>query len=370
MNTNKKYYVDNDDIRLNILTVAEKCNIEYDTNAGTKGTFYAQCPFCDSKSKKMYLTVDNGKFKNMAHCNKCGVTHSSIALYGKMKNLSLEDARKELLNDGFSENARIKKIIKEGESKPCCLDTAPIDKLNSVYTDFLKLLKLSTSSYNDLKRRGLSDSYIKEKGYKSIQGSYTERCRIANKLLEMGHDLRGVSGFYKDKYNKWTFSALEGYLIPIRDLLGRIISFQIRLDKPINNLRYMYFTSAKYETGAKAICAPNVSFGKDTKVINVTEGPLKADISTFFSNETFLGVPGVNSGIDILLKYIEEINPVKVVLCYDMDMYQTKEVKEALIKLIGLLDKKDIYYELKLWDKRFKGIDDYYFALSKKESNL
>ena len=353
-----------DDVRLSILTVADKCGIDYDIKPYAHGRYLAHCPFCDSSSKKLSLTTDSGKgYKNVYKCYKCGESGSAIKLYATLKGLNNKEAFKELITNGdVNKNTKIEKIIKKGNEIPSCLETADLDTLDKVYKDFIKLLKLDRSSYENLKSRGIDDDYIRIKGYKSIPANYQERYEITNKLINMGHRLEGIAGFYKDEYNKWTFNGTQGYLVPIRDLNGRINSFQIRMNQKINKLRYTYFTSSKYSTGAKALAIPNVSLGKNTDYIYITEGPLKGDIASFFSGDTFFSVPGVNAGIDILIKYLKEVNPIKVIICYDMDMYEIPEVKNALVKLINKLNDVGIYSELKLWDKKYKGIDDYYYS--------
>ncbi|EGT0691006.1 CHC2 zinc finger domain-containing protein (plasmid) [Clostridium perfringens] len=365
-NNNNKYDLEND-IRFSILTVAEKCGIDYDPKPIGHGRFIGQCPFCESSSKKLSLVVDDGKkYKNSYRCFKCGKYGSAISLYGEMKGLDNKTALKELANDGeITNNVKIKRALVDSKEHPSCLETADIDTLDKVYNDFLKLLPLYQSSIDNLKKRGLSDQYIKLKQYKSLPKTYQERYAIADKLIKMGYKLEGIAGFYKDEYNHWTFTKAQGFLIPIRTLEGKICSFQIRLDKKIGKLRYLYFTSSKYETGAKALAAPSISYGRDTKTVYITEGVLKGDVATYFSNDTFISVPGVNSAIDILIDILKKINPINTVICYDMDMYDNEDVKKALLKLIRLLNDVGIYCEIKLWDKNFKGIDDYYQAIHK-----
>ena len=353
-----------DDIKFNILEVAEKCGIEYDSKPNRRGTFLAKCPFCESSKMKLSLAVElpNGK-KNVYRCAKCGSHGSSISLYAKIKGISNKKAREELLNNSFRENKYIKKIIKNSLQLPNCLETTNIDKIDRVYNALLNNLTLSESSYINLKNRGLSDEFIFLKGYKSIPENYEDNIKICKKLISNGYDLSGVPGFYKNKFNCWTFNSIQGYFIPIRNLEGKICSMQIRMNEKFNGLRYIYFTSSKYATGSKALALPNVSYGSNgINDIYITEGPLKGDIASYLSNDTFISVPGVNSGLNILIEYLLKLKPNRVIIAYDMDMFEVVEVKHALINLHSLLKKNKIYSEIKFWDKHFKGIDDYYIA--------
>lgn len=356
-----------DEMKINILLVADKCGIEYETKPYSHGRYMAQCPFCESNSKKLSLTVESANgYKNVYRCYKCGASGHSVALYANLKGLNTKEAFKELISDHeVSNNKKIEKLTKASKEIKPCLETADTKTLNSVYSDFIKLLRLNKECYENLKSRRLSDEYIKLKGYKSIPTSFEERYSITNKLLNMGHKLDGIAGFFKDKYDKWTFCGTQGYLIPIRNVQNEIISFQIRMNELRGNLRYTYFTSSKYETGAKALAVPNVSYGKNIDYIYITEGPLKGDVASYLSDDTFVAVPGVSSGIDILINYLKDLNPIKSIICYDMDMYKIPEVKNALNRLIFKLNEANIYCELKLWDNNYKGIDDYYYSIKK-----
>lgn len=370
MKNYKNKYDFKNDVRFSILTVAEKCSINYDPKPNGHGTFNAECPFCESSSKKLSLVVEaniNGKtYTNSYRCFKCGEYGNAIGLYARLKGIDKQTAIKELANDiNVSKNKEVEKKIIDSKEHPSCLETADINSLDKVYRAFLDLLPLYESSLKNLRDRGLTDDYIRLKKYRSLPRSYKERYAITDKLIEMGFNLEGIAGFYKDKYNHWTFSNSQGFLIPIKTIDNKICSFQIRLDEKIGKMRYLYFTSSKYESGAKALACPSISYGNNTDTIYITEGVLKGDVATFFSNDTFISVPGVNSAIDILIDMLKTLNPINTVICYDMDMYENDDVKKALIKLINILNENNIYCELKLWDKNFKGIDDYYFKLNK-----
>lgn len=345
----------------NILNVAEKCNIPFNKTADRRSTFLGKCPFCEGKSYKLSLALETSDGRtNVFRCAKCGASGSSTKLYAMMKGIDTKQAIRELKNGVVSLNTEIRQAIVDSFKIPECLDTANIEKLDKVYRAFLNKLNITQSSYNNLKGRGVTDEFIFQKGYKSIPLDYKENLSICDELIKEGYDLEGVAGFYKNDYGNWTFSNTQGYLIPMKDINGKIASLQLRRDeKTKSGLRYTYFSSSKKSTGAKALAIPHVVYGNNSDEIYVTEGPLKADISSSCLDTTFISIPGVNSAIDILIDYIVALNPKKVILAFDMDFKTNIAVKKALIKISRLIKLKGFNVEIKLWDDKFKGIDDF-----------
>jgi hypothetical protein len=109
---------------------------------------------------------------------------------------------------------------------------ADADLLHRVYSGLLARLRLSKAHREALQRRGLSDTAIDQRDYRSlpIQG----RARLAREL----HDLHGdalltVPGFIlkpgDDGRPYLTLAGAPGLLIPVRDAAGRIVALLVRL---------------------------------------------------------------------------------------------------------------------------------------------
>ena len=92
-------------------------------------------------------------------------------------------------------------------------------------------------------------------------------------------DLKGVPGFYMLD-GKWKVNftpALAGILIPVMSREGYIQGFQIRLNKPIRDSKYMWFSSQGKECGSSP-GSPVHFIGDDplAKTVVLTEGCLKS----------------------------------------------------------------------------------------------
>ncbi|WP_195972503.1 CHC2 zinc finger domain-containing protein [Clostridium thermobutyricum] len=378
-NNNNKIDYDKDP-RLNILHIADLCNIKYNPKPYSNGRFYANCPFCQTYNRTtLSLTVEHGTFKNVYKCYKCGEKGTAVELYGKLKGISTKEAFKELINDNkITDNIKIKKMVELSKTIIDNVEPKDIDKLNKVYRALLDILKLNKRDYNDLKGRGLSDDIIKKNKYRSLP-KFNDSFDICEKLISLGYDLNDIPGFFTYK-NRWAFFCTEGYLIPIKNMYGEIYSLQVRLSNPKGKLRYIFFSSVKNANGSKALVGPNISFGK-SKEVYITEGPLKGDIASFLTNKTFISVPGVTSRIDKLIEVLKEINPIHIVIAFDMDFLENEHVNNAFNSLILKLNEVNMFPEIRLWSsdlkyknevtgelKKSKGIDDYCLYL--KQNNL
>lgn len=146
----------------------------------------AICPFCgynkNSKVATMSLNIMNNKY----HCIRCGAGGYSIGLYAKIRNIDNKEAFKELLEkECFSiqaSNIAISPIN----------DIADIDRRDTVYRDFLSMLKLDLEHKRYLEKQGLLKSSIESQMYKTVPKSYIKRRLVANSLKRK-YDLAGIS---------------------------------------------------------------------------------------------------------------------------------------------------------------------------------
>ena len=147
--------------------------------------------------------------------------------------------------------------------------------------------------------------------------------------------------------------------------------------------RYMWLSSANENGGTGAGPLPvHISVPSDQlkswktgtvlkkKTVWITEGPLKADISSDLlgmllkENEmnefgdTVLSVPGVNSW-RIILPVLKEMGVERVILAIDMDAVTNKYVKQHLMECAAELKNQNLTVDMALWDvNTAKGLDD------------
>lgn len=365
------------DPRLNILNIANKLGIKIiKPTAGSKKVI-ALCPFCNDSSGHLYLTIENGRYYNVYQCVKCGNKGSGVSLYAKMRGIDTKAAFFEIINEDSNINLiKLSNQIVETQDKKEGFEPKPIHYLNKVYESFLDLLPLYEYHRENLMNRGLFENTINSKKYRSIPDNYNLRQDICLKLIRKygNNTLEGVSGFYINRYNKWDFCSPAGMLIPSRNISREIQGFQIRFDKPKNKKkRYKNFSSAGFYKGTK--CIPHVHVAWNTKEIGkrvvITEGPLKADIATQFTNITFLALPGIGALHSELVSILKEMMPYQVDIAADMDILDKIPVQIALNNLKQRLNENSFKYTEKRWEniylknKDIKGVDDYLLYLYK-----
>jgi hypothetical protein len=242
------------------------------------------------------------------------------------------------------------------------------DTLNQVYSSLLNELTLSSEHRENLKGRELPDDEINRYGYKSLQ--LQGRSKLAKTLKsKFGTDtLLHVPGFYKkeERGKSWiTMAGSPGILIPVRDYQGRIIGLKIRVDSPKEpDQKYIWLSSAGRPGGTGQVNLLHVPLfnGDKPKILRLTEGELKADIATALSGILTLSLPGVNSW-RLALSAIKEFRAEKVIVAFDADAHNNRNVANhllnlfiELLKLDNGLSLKSVYLEI--WDTSFKGIDD------------
>lgn len=363
------------DERFNIINIANLCGIEIIKILKTGKRALAKCPFCNDTSGHLYLTIQDGEYYNVYKCVHCGAHGPAIDLYVNRYGVDRKTAAMEIKGEIATRNAT--NVIKEIEKNQVFMyDIKPVEHLDEVYRTLLDMQTLNEEDHSNLLNRGLTDSTIKFKGYKSLPSDFESRKSICNKL-ENKFDLAGVPGFFKNKYGYWDMYAPRGFLIPVRDRSGRIPTMQIRLTKPQvtakgKKIRYKSFSSAGIEYGTKANAHVHVAYGRNTEQVVITEGPLKADVSSHLTGLTFFGVPGVAIAHAELVETLKASGVKKADIAFDMDVIEKIEVQKALASLCERLSQNDIEYNIQKWYKLYqknhniKGIDDYLWHQFKK----
>lgn len=368
--------------------------------AKAAGGYNITCPFCNGKNK-FHIDTLHG----VARCAKCGDGesvdggHNSVTLHAKLTGLSTKDAYKDLCNrwKGLSSDVQVKYI--QPPAPPVKLVLLPECYRNEVNNNLLNELDLCEIHKNDLLQRGLSESVIKRNCYRSIYNNIDGK-KIARSVAKQISDKDkkeikayfkrtnikyGVPGFinFLEKEQEFMTPKYNGYLIPVKNLLGEIQGFQIRNDKLSDNAsqdeKYNYakytWLSTSYDKNGMGISDINnihhtnnfkdyLSKNTFPKTIYLTEGPLKADIAAEFAKRCFIALPGVSnvSKLPSELETLKVFGAEQILVCLDMDYRNKKEVKMALKKIISIIRQSGLSASLVEWDEKYKGIDDFLLA--------
>lgn len=238
--------------------------------------------------------------------------------------------------------------------------TATIERRNKVYRDFLSCLYLLPRHKEDLLRRGLLDWEIRKSGYCSVP-EMEKPWSICKRLIDMGHDLTGIPGFYKATGlyggTYWTFDRKPGYFIPVRDKEGRIQALQRRMDETDSG-KYKLFSGHKNRGGCSCGTPAHIARPaklKDKKVW-ITEGPLKSDIASKYLGAVVIGAMSAGTWRPVV-EVIQALGVKEAVIAYDSDLETSPEVGRAYSSLITEVKKHGLTVSRALW-KEVKGIDD------------
>ena len=300
--------------------VARLCGIQMKNDGIGAREIKALCPFCGDKHYHLYLNTQ----KNQWNCFRCGARGNDVSLYARINCMTNKEAANELSNCiTGTEPKRIQPI-----------NSTPMKSLmerHNVYYDMLQMLPLNNTHFNDLIKRGLSMKNIQNFLYKSVPANEYERREIIKKLSAQ-HDLSGIPGFYR-KYGEWKIyePPYGGYFVPVCNKDGYIQGLQIRLD--VDDDRYRWFSTNEYPEGTGVSSWVHVVGDISSDTAYLTEGALKAEVTSVLSGGSLLIAIAVVNAVNCLSDTLNQLNVKKVYEMFDMDKQVNHRVKEALIKI-------------------------------------
>ena len=251
--------------------------------------------------------------------------------------------------------------------------------VHQTFSLLLGMLSLTPAHRNNLRARGLTDDQIDTLGYKSTPPPYL--CRsYTERLLKLGCRVQGVPGFYLDDEGKWTvrfLKRLAGILVPCRSIDGLIKGAQIRLDVPIKDkaddpdkegTKYLWLSSSMEFMGVGSGSPVHFIGDPYARVVYVTEGFLKADVTHFLMNRTFAATAGANNTepFDGLFALLKRTGTRLIVEAQDMDKYRNAMIANGASKIYLLAQKHGLEWRPLTWNPNYKGVDDWQLALKKK----
>lgn len=191
-----------------------------------------------------------------------------------------------------------------------------------VYRRLLELLDLSGRHRKELMRRGLTEEQIEAYQFRSTPAYGTEN--LARILVREEYSLAGVPGFFFNDRRNWDitfYRANRGILCPAYSLDGEIAGFQIRLDEPMNDRKYLWLSSTNRNRGAGSRSPVTFLGDPSDRTVRVTEGILKATVAHALAGYSFLGTPGVSQYKELrkALTVLKRNGLEEVYEYYDMD---------------------------------------------------
>lgn len=245
--------------------------------------------------------------------------------------------------------------IEAGRQK---LPRADAETLHRVYSTMLAAFPLRGVHRENLKRRGLVDREIDQRGYASLPEH--ERARVARDLRQrFGDVIFSVPGIVVrgDQERYVTIAGWSGMMIPVRTIDGKIAAIKIRSDEEQSDRRYRYLSSAGSggPSPGAMVHVPRGCVGGP--VVRLTEGELKADVAFALSALPTISIPGVGNWMPAI-GILQAMRCQTVRLAFDADACQVVEVARALSECARGCVGAGFAVEMEIWDRAYKGIDD------------
>lgn len=244
---------------------------------------------------------------------------------------------------------------------------------DSAYRALLNDLGVSDAHRENLRRRGLTDAIITARGYASLPADAARREGAVRRVLdETGISvLTAVPGFFRRTPDSTIeLAGAAGLVIPARALDGKIQGLRIRLDKPpfdasgkpVRKYRWLSAPASEGVVGARAAVAVHIPLHDPSQVtdVRVTEGELKADITTELTKTLTISVPGVGM-FAMALPVLRALRATRASIAFDADAATNRAVAGALQRLfVGLAASQGLTASgVETWNAaEGKGIDD------------
>jgi hypothetical protein len=167
----------------------------------------------------------------------------------------------------------------ETKAKPSNITPLTDEQLNNEAVKILKQLGLTSKHREQLRGRGLTDAQIDSIGFKSV-----DRYQEFN-LIPINPNFPGMG-------DKGTLAnSGSGILIPIRNIKGLIIGFQLARDDRNPKYQWLWGSSDRRASGELPLQILKLNSSPDLNIIEGTQKPLPA---AHLHNINVLGAGGVN----------------------------------------------------------------------------
>ncbi len=230
---------------------------------------------------------------------------------------------------------------------------------NRVYAEFLQALTLSDQHRSDLQRRGLIDTEIDTRSYRSLTFASRREALAELRSEFTDTDLLSVPGFAEsDGTGVSIVGPSAGLVVPVRDLSGRIVALKVRRDDGDDQRGKYGLISGG---GGRSCGIPtHVPLGIRGPVseVRITEGELKSDVATVLSGLPTIGFPGVDNW-SAVIPVLQDLGAQTVRLAFDADWITKPQVEVRLRECATALRAHGYIVVIETWQlENGKGIDD------------
>jgi hypothetical protein len=129
-----------------------------------------------------------------------------------------------------------------------------------------------------------------------------------------------------------------------------IRAIKIRADRATEKNRYTWLSSKSFGGASPGAPVHVPLYDGNTETVRITEGELKADISTVLSGMLTISMPGVSNWKSVL-PVISEIAPRCVHLAFDADKIRNRHVARAQSELFHELKRLGYRVEVESWKR-------------------
>ena len=245
------------------------------------------------------------------------------------------------------------------------IDATTLEDRDRVYRALIAMLPLTRLHRQNLLARGLSDRATEANGYRSMPEGDTRYSAARALVSKFGADVcsRIPGVIHRESQSKkgtfyWKLAGRAGILIPVREPDGRISGIVIRTNDAVNADKKYVWLSSKYAGGPGAVSSCHVPiYDGPTDIVRVTEGQIKADISTLLSGTLTLGIPGCQQYM-LAMPVLQRIQPKTLLLAWDSDSRTNQRVGDSLKGAIAEFQAAGFDVKTETWPDTYKGIDD------------
>lgn len=247
----------------------------------------------------------------------------------------------------------------EPSEEPFQFEQASPEVLDSVYTDVLASFRPVLSTLEDLYRRGFTPDEVQRLGY----GRALDDDRITLSLeRKFGRSaLTGTPGFWQGNDGIHLFTPNGGQIaVPVRNVDGQISALRIRTNNPKRKWIWWSYPAVEgfLRPEFKAMVhvplhTPDMRNG----TVILTEGEIKADLTTLRTGVLCLSIPGVSQW-SLVIPVLKDLGVRRVVIAYDADARRKPSVAGALQRCAAALAADGYQIAVAVWPDEFKGIDD------------
>ena len=324
-------------------------------NVSRKGKGYrACCPAHDDANPSLDIVMDDEK-NIILRCRSadCKLTDILKAIDMCPDDLSPDPDEEIFTNDDYD--------LAKSDAPSCDpkRNDVDFDLRSKIYSTLCDGLELSEEHREDLQRRGLDDSDIDQRGYRSLTNAGARDAIAHLRTVHSDAELLCVPGFVADPdAGVRLVGPGQGLIIPCRDPQERIVALKVRRDDGSGQVgKYSCISGGGGPSCGTPTHVP-LGIKQPVPIVRVTEGELKADTATVRSDIPTIGIAGVSNWRSAL-PVLQSLGVKSVYLAFDSDCQTKPHVARPLREFAEALRERGYDVNIEIWNPEDgKGIDD------------